>query len=118
MPAIEIILQTMLTLLLTCTIILALFYHNYYTSTFIKVNQTKSFGCYPHQLRMSHARLKEVCDDVFILIFFYLRTCIPAEAEPTLNSSGCYPLVNFTRPFCQSNGITLSDYVYKTPHKQ
>ena len=47
------------------------------------------------------------------------RTCIPAEAEPTLNSSSCYPLVNFTRPFCQNRGITLPNYVYnKTPHDQ
>ena len=55
---------------------------------------------------------------MFILVFFCSRTCIPAEAEPILNSSGCYPLVNFTRPFCQSHGITLPDYIYKTPHKQ
>ncbi|XP_028397379.1 uncharacterized protein LOC114521160 [Dendronephthya gigantea] len=46
------------------------------------------------------------------------RTCIPAEAEPMLNSSGCYPLVNFTRPFCQNHGVTLSDYIYKTPDQQ
>ena len=46
------------------------------------------------------------------------RTCIPAEAEPTLNSSSCYPLVNFSRPFCQNHGITLPNYVYKTPSYQ
>ncbi|XP_028399013.1 uncharacterized protein LOC114522511 [Dendronephthya gigantea] len=46
------------------------------------------------------------------------RTCIPAEAEPLLNSSGCYPLVNFTRPFCQNHGVTLSDYTYRRPYKQ
>ncbi|XP_028399006.1 uncharacterized protein LOC114522508 isoform X2 [Dendronephthya gigantea] len=46
------------------------------------------------------------------------RTCIPAEAEPLLNSSGCYPLVNFTRPFCQNHGVTLSDYIYQTPDEQ
>ena len=46
------------------------------------------------------------------------RTCIPAEAEPTLNSSSCYPLVNFTRPFCQNHGIALPNYVYKTPGSQ
>ena len=46
------------------------------------------------------------------------RTCIPAEAEPTLNSSSCYPLVNFTRPFCQNLGITLPNYVYQTPDYQ
>ena len=46
------------------------------------------------------------------------RTCIPAEAEPTLNSSSCYPLVNFTRPFCQNHGITLPNYVYQTPDYQ
>ena len=46
------------------------------------------------------------------------RTCIPAEAKPTLNSSSCYPLVNFTRPFCQNLGITLPNYVYHTPDNQ
>ncbi|CAB4004727.1 angiopoietin-1 receptor-like [Paramuricea clavata] len=46
------------------------------------------------------------------------RTCIPAEAEPTLNSSSCYPLVNFTRPFCQNHGINLPNYVYRTPYDQ
>jgi hypothetical protein len=46
------------------------------------------------------------------------RTCIPAEAEPTLNSSSYYPLVNFTRPFCQNHGITLPNYVYGTPYYQ
>ena len=45
-------------------------------------------------------------------------TCIPAEAEPSLESSSCYPLVNFTRPFCQNFGITLPSYVYKTPVDQ
>jgi hypothetical protein len=44
--------------------------------------------------------------------------CIPAEAEPMLNSSSCYPLVNFTRPFCQNHGITLPNYVYSTPYYQ
>ena len=44
--------------------------------------------------------------------------CIPAEAEPSLESSSCYPLVNFTRPFCQNHGITLPSYVYKTPADQ
>ena len=33
--------------------------------------------------------------DVYVLSF-HSRTCIPAEAEPLLNSSGCYSLVNFT----------------------
>ena len=46
------------------------------------------------------------------------KTCIPAEAEPSLESSSCYPLVNFTRPFCQNLGITLPSYVYMTPHDQ
>ena len=46
------------------------------------------------------------------------KTCIPAEAEPSLKSSSCYPLVNFTRPFCQNHGITLPSYVYKTPADQ
>ncbi|CAB4016143.1 Hemicentin-1, partial [Paramuricea clavata] len=45
-------------------------------------------------------------------------TCIPAEAEPKLNSSSCYPLINFTRPFCQNHGITLPNYVYQTPYYQ
>jgi hypothetical protein len=49
---------------------------------------------------------------------FVYRTCIPAEAEPTLNSSSCYPLVNFTRPSCQNRGITLPNYVYNTPDYQ
>ncbi|CAB4033190.1 angiopoietin-1 receptor-like, partial [Paramuricea clavata] len=44
--------------------------------------------------------------------------CIPAKAEPTLNSSSCYPLVNFTRPFCQNYGIALPNYVYQTPDQQ
>ena len=26
--------------------------------------------------------------------------------------------MNFTRPFCQNNGITLPSYVYRTPHDQ
>jgi hypothetical protein len=43
------------------------------------------------------------------------RTCIPAEAEPTLNSSSCYPLVNFTRPFCQNHGITLPNTYLRRP---
>ena len=46
------------------------------------------------------------------------KTCIPAEAEPSLESSSCYPLVNFTRPFCQNFGITLPTYVYVTPADQ
>ncbi|XP_028416101.1 uncharacterized protein LOC114539687 [Dendronephthya gigantea] len=46
------------------------------------------------------------------------RTCIPAEAEPILNSSSCYPLVNFTRPFCENHGIMLPKYVYRTPDYQ
>ncbi|XP_028397248.1 uncharacterized protein LOC114521061 [Dendronephthya gigantea] len=46
------------------------------------------------------------------------RTCIPAAAEPLLNSSGCYPLINFTWLFCQNHGVSLSDYIYKTPLKQ
>jgi hypothetical protein len=49
---------------------------------------------------------------------FSYRTCIPAKPEPTLNSSSCYPLVNFTRPFCQNHGITLPNYVYQTPDNQ
>ena len=53
-----------------------------------------------------------------MLIFFHFRTCIPAEAEPLLNSSGCYPLVNFTRPLCQNHGVTLSDYIHKTSDRQ
>ena len=44
--------------------------------------------------------------------------CIPAEAEPTLSSSSCYPLVNFSRPFCQNHGIILPSYVYTTPERQ
>ena len=40
------------------------------------------------------------------------RTCIPAEAEPKLNGSLCYPLVNFTHPFCQDHGVALPSYVY------
>ena len=55
---------------------------------------------------------------VLMFMSFNSRTCIPAEAEPLLNSSGCYPLVNFTRPFCKNHGITLSDFIYKTPHEQ
>ena len=46
------------------------------------------------------------------------RTCVPAEPEPLLNSSSCYPLVNFTHPFCQNHGVTLPNYVYATPSKQ
>ena len=46
------------------------------------------------------------------------RTCIPAEAEPLIHSSGCYPLVNFSRPFCQNHGIILPSYVYLTPSMQ
>ena len=46
------------------------------------------------------------------------RTCVPAEAEPLVPSSGCYPLVNFSRPFCQNHGVTLPNYVYLTPSKQ
>ena len=46
------------------------------------------------------------------------RTCVPAEAEPLVHSSGCYPLVNFSRPFCQNRGITLPSYVYLTPYLQ
>ncbi|CAB3986567.1 partial [Paramuricea clavata] len=46
------------------------------------------------------------------------RACISAKAEPTLNSSSCYPLVNFTRPFCQNYGIALPNYVYQTPDQQ
>ena len=53
-----------------------------------------------------------------MFLFFHFRTCISAEAEPLLKSSGCYPLVNFTRPFCQNHGVTLSDYTYQTPYKQ
>ena len=49
---------------------------------------------------------------------FYSRTCIPAEAEPILNSSGCYPLVNFTRPFCQNHGVTLPNRIFRTPYEQ
>ncbi|CAB4014749.1 coadhesin-like isoform X2, partial [Paramuricea clavata] len=45
-------------------------------------------------------------------------TCLPAEAEPTLNSSSCYPLVNFTLPACENVGITLPNYVYQTPDFQ
>ncbi len=44
--------------------------------------------------------------------------CIPAEAEPTQSSSSCYPLVNFSRPFCQNHGIILPSYVYNTPERQ
>jgi hypothetical protein len=53
-----------------------------------------------------------------MLIQSLYRTCIPAEAEPILNSSSCYPLVNFSRPFCKNHGITLPNYVYKTPSYQ
>ena len=44
--------------------------------------------------------------------------CIPATAEPSLNSSSCYPLVNFTRPFCQNLGVALPSHVYRTPSYQ
>jgi hypothetical protein len=37
---------------------------------------------------------------------------------PSLNSSSCYPLVNFTRPFCKNHGVILSSYVYRTPFHQ
>lgn len=50
---------------------------------------------------------------LFSLLF---STCIPAKNEPLLNSSSCYPLLNFTRPFCR--GVPLSDYVYKPPRQQ
>jgi hypothetical protein len=53
-----------------------------------------------------------------VIVRSLYRTCIPAEAEPTLNSSSCYPLVNFTRPSCQNHGITLPNYVYNTPDYQ
>ena len=46
------------------------------------------------------------------------RTCVPAEAEPLIHSSGCYPLVNFSRFFCQNRGITLPSYVYLKPSLQ
>ena len=52
------------------------------------------------------------------LNFKLYRTCVPAEAEPFLNSSSCYPLVNFSRPFCQNHGVTLPSYVYSTPSEQ
>ena len=55
---------------------------------------------------------------LIVIVQSLYRTCIPAEAEPTLNSSSCYPLVNFTRPFCQNLGITLPNYVYQTPDYQ
>ena len=35
-----------------------------------------------------------------------------------LNSSSCYPLVNFTRPFCEHHGVRLPSYVYATPLNQ
>ena len=57
------------------------------------------------------------CFDVYVLSF-HSRSCIPAEAEPLLNSSGCYPLVNFTRPFCKNHGFALSDFIYRTPSDQ
>ncbi|XP_028418128.1 A disintegrin and metalloproteinase with thrombospondin motifs adt-1-like [Dendronephthya gigantea] len=46
------------------------------------------------------------------------RTCISSAAEPKLVSSSCYPLVNFTRSFCESYGIALPNYVYNTPRRQ
>ena len=49
---------------------------------------------------------------------FHFRTCVPAEAKPLLNPSGCYPLVNFTRPYCQNLGVTLPDRIFKTPYQQ
>ena len=52
------------------------------------------------------------------LNFKLYRTCVPAEAEPFLNSSSCYPLVNFSRPFCQNHGVTLPSYVYATASEQ
>ena len=63
-----------------------------------------------------HTRMFWGCFDVYVLSHF--RSCIPAEAEPLLNSSGCYPLVNFTRPFCQNHGVTLPDRIFRTPHQQ
>ena len=53
-----------------------------------------------------------------MFIFFHSRTCVPAEVEPLLNSSECYPLVNFSRPFCQNHGVILSDNIYETPYQQ
>ena len=52
------------------------------------------------------------------LNFKLYRTCVQADAEPFLYSSSCYPLVNFSRPFCQSHGVTLHSYVYSTPSEQ
>lgn len=46
------------------------------------------------------------------------RSCVSAEIEPKLNSSSCYPLVHFSRPFCQNHGVTLPSYVYATPSSQ
>ena len=53
-----------------------------------------------------------------MLVSFCSSSCIPAEAEPLHNSSECYPLVNFTRPFCQNHGIDLPSYVYREPKEQ
>ncbi|XP_028408139.1 uncharacterized protein LOC114530726 [Dendronephthya gigantea] len=77
-----------------------------------------------------HSRLVRNCTTVLAVLAFLFtivagdqrllnnRTCTPAEAEPTLNSSSCYPLVNLSRPFCQNHGITLAYYVYSTPANQ
>ena len=52
--------------------------------------------------------------NIKILYYFYLinRTCSSATVKPSLNSSSCYPLVNFTRPFCQNHGVTLPSFIY------
>jgi hypothetical protein len=55
---------------------------------------------------------------ILVLAQSLYRTCIPVETEPTLNSSSCYPLVNFIRPFCQNHGVTLPNYVFKTTYDQ
>ena len=59
--------------------------------------------------------LEFLLEIVLTFMSFNSRTCIPAKAEPILNSSGCYPLVNFTRPLCQNHGVTLSGLIYRKP---
>ena len=55
---------------------------------------------------------------ILYFVYFWSRRCIPAETEPILNSSSCYPLVNFSRPYCENHGVTLPKYVYMPPHNQ
>ena len=87
-------------------------YHRRRFKTIITYVCDVTLSVYPHRASISTP------GKLSVRSFFVYRTCIPAEAEPTLNSSSCYPLVNFTRPFCQNHGITLPNYVYQTPYYQ